>query len=191
MAWYTIDRILFCSVGIYLLMSSPRPLPARRVAVAMSLLGAAALLKQSFGPAAPLGVLTIVVLSFREGWRPCLGKSVMAGAVVLLPFAAYSGWVAAGGGFPDMIRELTSATPVWGEQFLNGSPLGTDGPGAVANAGACVPFVALGLIAGAWWHTTTDCPTSGGKIAAAPGIGRRGRHDCLTLPMSQLSLYGI
>lgn len=191
MAWYTFDGILFCSVGIYLLMSSPRPLPARRVTVAMSLLGAAALMKQSFGPAAPLGALTVVVLSFREGWRPCLAKSVMAGAMGLLPFGAYSGWVAAAGGFPDMIRQLTSATPVWGEQFLNGGTLGPQGPGAVANLPPLLFSVALAFVAVLGGARLRTSGYAWGRSLQRLGLVVGGATIAVTLALSRLSPAGI
>ncbi len=100
MAWYTVDGILFCSVGIYLLMSAPRPLPMRRAAIAMLLFGGAFVIKLSFGPASLLGAVTIAILSFHEGWRRCLTKAVLGGLVSALPFAIYTAWVGLAGGSP-------------------------------------------------------------------------------------------
>ena len=187
MAWYTFDGILFCSVGIYLLMSAPRPLPARRVAVAMGLLGAAAVMKQSFGPAAPLGVLAVAALTFREGWRSSVTKAMMAGGVSLLPFAAYTGWVAAAGGFPDMIRELTNATPEWGWRFLNGEP---DGPTAVANAAPLLLPMAAAFIA-VFLGARLRIAYRWGRWLGLLGFVVGALAIAVTLAIGQLSLYGV
>lgn len=187
MAWYTIDGILFCSAGIYLLLSSPRPLPARRVAVAMSLVGAAAVMKQSFAPAAVLAVLTVGGLSLRDGWVRCVRLSLVAGVAALLPIAAYTTWVAVAGGLPDLIRQLASATPVWGEQFLNGEP---DGPTAVANAAPLFFPMAVAMIA---VLTSARIRTvyRWARLLGFFGVAVGGLTIALTLNMGQLGLYGV
>jgi len=148
-------------------------------------------MKQSFGPAAPIGVLMVAAFTYQEGLQACLRKVVIAGAAGLLPVAAYAGWVAAGGGFADMIRELTGATPVWGEQFLNGSTLGPDGPGAVANLWWLVlPFglACAAVLVGARLRAGGDAR---GRSLQRLGLVVGGGTIVLTLALSRLSPAGI
>jgi hypothetical protein len=90
-----------------------------------------------------------------------------------------------------MIRELTSATPVWGEQFLNGSILGTDGPGAVANVWWLVLFVALAQIAVLGGARLRTLGYTWGRSLQRLGLVVGAGTIALTLALSKPSPAGI
>ena len=191
MAWYTIDGILLCSLGVYVLVSGrPSPSPLR-IAVAMLLVGSAALMKQSFAPAIPLAALAVAVVRLPAGWRRCLRDAVVAGAAATVPLAVYAAWVGAAGGWSDMVRQLTSATPVWGEQFFTGSTLGPAAQDVILGMQGIVVAVGLAFAAVLVGSQIRMRGFAAGKWLQRAGLVVGGSALALTVTNGGLGLYGV
>ena len=112
MAWHTVDGITLTACGAWALdagLRSGKTLP--RIG-GLVLLGAAVFMKQSFVPAALIGLAW--TLSY-PGRRRRLVPDVLAlGAFGL----GYVAWETAGGGFGEMVTQVTGGIPVYGERLL-------------------------------------------------------------------------
>ncbi|MDP9326230.1 MAG: hypothetical protein M3O87_06815, partial [Candidatus Dormibacteraeota bacterium] len=122
MEWETVDGLLLTSIAARLLLPLERQ-NTRKVVVAMLCIGLALTTKQSFAPALPLALLFIAPApgqGLRRWTRHTVGL-----VVALVPVGAYAGWVAAGGGLSEMLRQFLAAGKVDWLPFLSAlqSPL--------------------------------------------------------------------
>ncbi|MEU4519727.1 hypothetical protein AB0F52_13540 [Amycolatopsis sp. NPDC024027] len=122
MAWHTVDGIALTACGAWALdagLGSGRALARRGGLV---LLGCAAFVKQSFALAAVIGVLWLLLhpatragaLRTASWWRRLVLDLLALGA----PGLAYVAWVSLGGGFAEMVEQLTGGVPAYGERLL-------------------------------------------------------------------------
>jgi hypothetical protein len=116
MTWYTIDGLLFTAAGLVLAQAGARSGSRRTELAAMLCLGAAAVMKQSFVPAAFVGVAVLWRGSLRDGVAPALRRLLIAA----IPGLLYLGGLAALGAFPDALKELTAGRAVYGRPLLEG-----------------------------------------------------------------------
>ncbi|WP_410671050.1 hypothetical protein [Amycolatopsis sp. cmx-4-68] len=122
MAWHTVDGIALTACGAWALdagLSGDRALARRGGLV---LLGCAVFVKQSFALAAVIGVLWLLLhpatragaLRTARWWRRLVLDLLALGA----PGLAYVAWVSLGGGFAEMVEQLTGGVPAYGERLL-------------------------------------------------------------------------
>ncbi|QWF83920.1 hypothetical protein [Amycolatopsis sp. CA-230715] len=117
MAWHTIDGIALTAVGAWALDSGLRsgsPL-ARRAGLV--LLGMAPLVKQSFAPAAVLGLAWLAMHPSTR--RPVRWPRLLVDLCCLAACGAvYAGVVTLDGGFATMVDQLTGGLPAYAERLL-------------------------------------------------------------------------
>lgn len=117
MAWHTIDGIALTAVGAWALDSGLRsgsPL-ARRAGLV--LFGMAPLVKQSFAPAAVLGLVWLAMHPSTR--RPVRWSRIVADLCCLAACGAlYAGVVTLDGGFAAMVDQLTGGLPAYAERLL-------------------------------------------------------------------------
>ncbi|WP_410591602.1 hypothetical protein [Amycolatopsis sp. lyj-23] len=122
MAWHTVDGIALTACGAWALdagLGSGRALARRGGLV---LLGCAVFVKQSFALAAVIGVLWLLLhpatragaLRTASWWRRLVLDLLALGA----PGLVYVTWVSLGGGFAEMVEQLTGGVPAYGERLL-------------------------------------------------------------------------
>ncbi len=122
MAWHTVDGIALTACGAWALdagLSGGRTLARRGGLV---LLGCAGFVKQSFALAAVIGVLWLLLhpatragaLRTARWWRRLVLDLLALGA----PGLAYVTWVSLGGGFAEMVDQVTGGLPAYGERLL-------------------------------------------------------------------------
>ncbi|ADJ43637.1 hypothetical protein AMES_1812 [Amycolatopsis mediterranei S699] len=122
MAWHTVDGIALTACGAWALdagLGSGRALARRGGLV---LLGCAVFVKQSFALAAVIGVLWLLLhpatragaLRTASWWR----RLVLDLLALAAPGLAYVAWVSLGGGFTEMVEQLTGGVPAYGERLL-------------------------------------------------------------------------
>ncbi|KDN21270.1 hypothetical protein [Amycolatopsis rifamycinica] len=131
MAWHTIDGIALTACGAWALdagLGSGRAL-ARRGGLA--LLGSAVFVKQSFVLAAVIGLVWLLLHpATRAGTRRAL-RLVLDLLALGAPGLAYVAWVSLGGGFTEMVEQVTGGVPAYGERLLG---LWLDDPEALTRA---------------------------------------------------------
>ncbi|MGW4484151.1 hypothetical protein ACWEOE_09955 [Amycolatopsis sp. NPDC004368] len=112
MAWHTIDGIMLTACGAWALDSGLRKgNPCARLG-GLALLGTAVFVKQSFVLAAVIGLVWTLC-------HPNRLRRLAADLVALGAFGiAYVTWVTAGGGFGDLVGQLTGGAPAYGERLL-------------------------------------------------------------------------
>lgn len=122
MAWHTVDGIALTACGAWALdagLSGERALARRGGLV---LLGCAVFVKQSFALAAVIGVVWLLLhpatragaLRTARWWRRLVFDLLALGA----PGLAYVAWVSLGGGFAEMVEQLTGGVPAYGQRLL-------------------------------------------------------------------------
>ncbi|WP_410642046.1 hypothetical protein [Amycolatopsis sp. lyj-346] len=122
MAWHTVDGIALTACGAWALdagLGSGRAFARRGGLV---LLGCAVFVKQSFALAAVIGVLWLLLhpatragaLRTANWWRRLVLDLLALGA----PGLAYVAWVGLGGGFTEMVEQLTGGVPAYGQRLL-------------------------------------------------------------------------
>ena len=118
MAWHTLDGILLVALAWLALGRWAAPSEAeaasgdRRMAIAAGFaLGAALLVKQSFAPAAVLGIAWAAT---RRG----AGTPLAVALAASLPGGAYLLWVASAGGLGALVDQLGGAAPAFGAMFF-------------------------------------------------------------------------
>ncbi|MEU8638756.1 hypothetical protein AB0C38_41770 [Amycolatopsis sp. NPDC048633] len=122
MAWHTVDGIALTACGAWALdagLSGDRAFARRGGLV---LLGCAVFVKQSFALAAVIGVLWLLLhpatragaLRTARWWRRLVLDLLALGA----PGLVYVAWVSLGGGFAEMVEQLTGGVPAYGERLL-------------------------------------------------------------------------
>ncbi|MDT8915568.1 hypothetical protein [Amycolatopsis sp. PS_44_ISF1] len=123
MAWHTIDGIALTACGAWALDAGLRSGKALPRLGGLALLGAAVFMKQSFVPAALIGL--VWTLSYPDRRRRLIPDVLALGAFGL----GYVAWVTAGGGFGAMVAQLTGGVPAYGERLLG---LWLDDPATLA-----------------------------------------------------------
>ncbi|WP_432851108.1 hypothetical protein ACQPXB_10285 [Amycolatopsis sp. CA-161197] len=112
MAWHTVDGITLTACGAWALDSGLRKgNPYARLG-GLALLGAAVFVKQSFVLAAVIGLVWTLCYPNRLRRLPADVPALGAFAI------AYVAWVTIGGGFGDMVGQLTGGVPAYGERLL-------------------------------------------------------------------------
>ncbi|MET7997973.1 hypothetical protein ABZU76_44525 [Amycolatopsis sp. NPDC005232] len=112
MAWHTVDGITLTACGAWALDSGLRKgNPYARLG-GLALLGAAVFVKQSFVLAAVIGL--VWTLCYPNRLRRLPGDLPALGAFGI----AYVAWVSIGGGFGEMVGQLTGGVPAYGERLL-------------------------------------------------------------------------
>lgn len=115
MAWHTVDGLFAVAVGWWLTDRGLRTHSAWRRWLGLFCLGFAVVVKQSFAPIVPIGLL-ILFLHSGQGrkdarwWGRTVVDVLWLGAAPLL----YFGWITAAGGLSSAIDQLTGATATWG-----------------------------------------------------------------------------
>ncbi|GAB3157121.1 hypothetical protein GCM10027258_65090 [Amycolatopsis stemonae] len=118
MAWHTVDGIALTACGAWALDAGL----TKNLAVArrggLVLLGCAVFVKQSFVLAAVIGVLWLLLHpATRAGTRRGL-RFVLDLLALGAPGLLYVAWVSLGGGFAEMVEQLTGGVPAYGERLL-------------------------------------------------------------------------
>ncbi|OXM63887.1 hypothetical protein [Amycolatopsis vastitatis] len=131
MAWHTIDGIALTACGAWALDTGLRGGHALARRGGLVLLGSAVLVKQSFAPAAVIGLVWLLLHpATRAGTRRAL-RLVLDLLALGAPGLAYVAWVSLGGGFTEMVEQLTGGVPAYGERLLG---LWLDDPEVLTNA---------------------------------------------------------
>lgn len=105
MAWYTIDGIFACSIGLILIGEDPRPTSRWRYRCGLLMLGAAPLFKSNFALMAALGV----AYTFKRNRNRVVSRRVALDIGFLAsPSLAYGGWVGLHGGLLPFVHQLTT-----------------------------------------------------------------------------------
>jgi hypothetical protein len=145
MTWYTIDGLLFTALGLVLAQAAAGSGSRRQELAAMLCLGVAAAVKQSFIPAALLGVAVLWSGPIRDGIRPALRHLLIAA----IPGLVYFGVLASFGALPDALKQLTAGRPVYGRALFEGIGLITAPADRRAAFTGHFPFEAV-LVVGAF-----------------------------------------
>lgn len=122
MAWHTIDGIALTACGFLALDSGLRSDRPWRRRSGLFLLGCAVLVKQSFAPAAIVGVVWLLAhpstrAALRHGTHRIRRLLADVGFLAAFPLG-YVGVVALDGGFIAMLRQLTGGEPAYGIELL-------------------------------------------------------------------------
>jgi hypothetical protein len=117
MAWYTVDGILLVALGLVLVEFGLRRRSNIRVDLGLLFLGAAVVTKQSFAPAAAIGLARLAISTARAGW-PRPRRLLLGGLFAVLPATLYLAVIGLAGGFPDLVQQLTSARFIWGRELV-------------------------------------------------------------------------
>jgi hypothetical protein len=122
MPWHTVDGALFSVCGWWLTdrgLATDRPWPIR---TGLFLLGVAVLCKQSFAPAALIGVIMLFAHPATRGRRRIVHRTVLdLVALLAFPFG-YLAVVVAAGGWGDAVRQLLGATAVYDQRLFDALP---------------------------------------------------------------------
>ncbi|GHG11479.1 MULTISPECIES: hypothetical protein [Amycolatopsis] len=118
MAWHTVDGIFLTACGAWALDAGLRGGHAFARRGGLVLLGCAVLVKQSFAPAAVIGLGWLLLHpATRTGTRRAV-RLVLDLLALAAPGLAYVAWVSLGGGFTEMVGQLTGGLPAYGERLL-------------------------------------------------------------------------
>ncbi len=118
MAWHTVDGIALTACGAWALDAGLRGDRALARRGGLVLLGCAVFVKQSFALAAVIGVLWLLLHpATRSGTRRVL-RLLLDLLALGAPGLAYVAWVSLGGGFAEMVEQLTGGVPAYGERLL-------------------------------------------------------------------------
>ncbi|MEU4670515.1 hypothetical protein AB0F91_21645 [Amycolatopsis sp. NPDC023774] len=112
MAWHTIDGITLTACGAWALDSGLRKRNPYARLGGLALLGAAVFVKQSFVLAAVIGL--VWTLCYPHRLRRLPGDLLALGAFGI----GYVAWVSGGGGFGEMVGQVTGGVPTYGERLL-------------------------------------------------------------------------
>ncbi|MGI8828882.1 MAG: hypothetical protein ACR2I5_03800 [Candidatus Limnocylindria bacterium] len=115
MAWYTTDGLFLAAIGLVTLGAGLRGVRPGVIGLAFVALALAAMAKQSFAPVLIVGLAWVVVASPRDRR---LRRVVVAVGSAAVPMVAYVAWVAANGGWVELVRQLTSTQPVLDGELL-------------------------------------------------------------------------
>jgi hypothetical protein len=108
MAWYTVDGILLIAAGFVFTEQGVASASRWRVLAGLLLLGLASTTKQSFAPAAFLGLAGAIWRRHRWGGRRDRQNALMAIAATGLAPGAYVVAIFLSGGLPDLLTQATS-----------------------------------------------------------------------------------
>ncbi|WP_086843290.1 hypothetical protein [Amycolatopsis kentuckyensis] len=118
MAWHTVDGIFLTACGAWALDAGLRGGRALARRGGLALLGSAVFVKQSFVLAAVIGVVWLLLHpATRAGTRRAV-RLVLDLLAFGAPGLAYVAWVSLGGGFTEMVEQLTGGLPAYGERLL-------------------------------------------------------------------------
>ncbi|WIX88559.1 hypothetical protein [Amycolatopsis sp. DG1A-15b] len=118
MAWHTVDGIFLTACGAWALDAGLRTGRALARRGGLALLGCAVFVKQSFVLAVVIGLVWLVLHpATRTGARRAV-RLVLDLLALGAPGLAYVTWVSLGGGFTEMVEQLTGGLPAYGERLL-------------------------------------------------------------------------
>lgn len=118
MAWHTVDGIALTACGAWALDTGLGKNHALARRGGLALLGCAVFVKQSFVLAAVIGVVWLLLHpATRTGGRRVL-RFVLDLLALGAPGLLYVAWVSLGGGFAEMVEQLTGGVPAYGERLL-------------------------------------------------------------------------
>jgi len=118
MAWHTVDGIFLTACGAWALQTGLRSGRSLARRGGLALLGSAVFVKQSFVLAAVIGVVWLLLHpATRAGTRRAV-RLVLDLLALGAPGLAYVTWVSLGGGFAEMVEQLTGGLPAYGERLL-------------------------------------------------------------------------
>jgi len=118
MSWQTTDGLTCLAAGMVLLEVGLERDRRGLLRVGLLCLGAAGLMKQSFLPALPLGLVRVGWGRRRMGWWPWVRAMIAAGVLLAAPLLAYGGFVAALGGVEAMRAQLSAPVPPFVRELL-------------------------------------------------------------------------
>jgi hypothetical protein len=118
MAWHTIDGIFLTATGLWALDSGLRSGSPWWRRLGLVLLGFAVIVKQSYAFTVPIGMVILllhpaVLIRDKSWWLRKIADLLWLGAAPLL----YFGVVAANGGLPAAVSQLTGGMQTWGENL--------------------------------------------------------------------------
>ncbi|MEV6628753.1 hypothetical protein AB0M83_45860 [Amycolatopsis sp. NPDC051106] len=118
MAWHTVDGIALTACGAWALDTGLGKNHALARRGGLVLLGCAVFVKQSFVLAAVIGVVWLLLHpATRTGSRRVL-RFVLDLLALGAPGLLYVAWVSLGGGFAEMVEQLTGGVPAYGQRLL-------------------------------------------------------------------------
>jgi len=118
MAWHTVDGIFLTACGAWALDAGLRGDRALTRRGGLVLLGFAVLVKQSFVLAPVIGLVWLLLHpATRTGTRRAV-RLLLDLLALGAPGLAYVAWVSLGGGFTEMVEQLTGGLPAYGERLL-------------------------------------------------------------------------
>ncbi|MGW3999832.1 hypothetical protein ACWEF6_40600 [Amycolatopsis sp. NPDC004772] len=118
MAWHTVDGIFLTACGAWALDAGLRGGRALARRGGLVLLGCAVFVKQSFALAAVIGVVWLVLHPATRAGTRRAARFVLDLLALGAPGLAYVAWVSLGGGFPEMVEQVTGGVPAYGERLL-------------------------------------------------------------------------
>ncbi|MGV9367832.1 hypothetical protein [Amycolatopsis sp. NPDC003731] len=118
MAWHTVDGIFLTACGAWALDAGLRGGRALARRGGLVLLGCAVFVKQSFALAAVIGVVWLVLHPATRAGTRRAARFVLDLLALGAPGLAYVAWVSLGGGFTEMVEQVTGGVPAYGERLL-------------------------------------------------------------------------
>ena len=144
MAWYTVDGLLLIAAGFVLVDRGVARASQAMIGAGFMLIGAAALTKQSFVPAAAFGWLLLWPVLRRATWTSRIRWLVVTGLLAAAPSVAFIAAIAVLGGFRPLLTQVLGGGFVYGRPLLAAWSPRHDLVWLVAAAGG-VAIVAAGL----------------------------------------------
>jgi hypothetical protein len=118
-AWHTRDGLLFAGVGLWLVDFASRRERPRLALGGLVVTGAAALMKQSFAPAAVLGLALWLWRSRASGRRTLLERGVIGAVAAGAPVVLYLAVLAVLGGAGEFLLQARSGKPPNGLELVD------------------------------------------------------------------------
>ncbi|WP_257233774.1 hypothetical protein [Halopolyspora algeriensis] len=121
-AWHTVDGLMLTACGLWAVDTGLRAGRPWHYRAGLVMLGMAALTKQSFMLAAPIGMAMVLLhpavhsdrASIGGRWLHRLGDLL----ILCLPGLLYIGVVTVAGGLPELIAQLTGAEPTYAQRLF-------------------------------------------------------------------------
>ncbi|MCR6484769.1 hypothetical protein M8542_18230 [Amycolatopsis sp. OK19-0408] len=118
MAWHTVDGIALTACGAWALDAGLRADRALARRGGLALLGCAVFVKQSFALAAVIGVLWLLLHPATRAGSRRVVRLLLDLLALGAPGLVYVAWVSLGGGFAEMVDQLTGGVPAYGQRLL-------------------------------------------------------------------------
>lgn len=122
-AWHTVDGLMLTACGLWALDAGLRSERTWHYRTGLVLLGFAALTKQSFVLAVPIGIAMLLLYPAIRNGRSVEGRKWWTRRIadllfVTAPGLLYLGVVAIAGGLPDLLAQLTGAEPAYAKRLF-------------------------------------------------------------------------